>query len=391
MINSVNGSARPDPTQPFKYEYKTRANANDFGVMQSFGKVFDFAGALAPRLAKPAPIPPEAINLFLNFLGSKLTAVRGETEIAAQEIGNGEREVLIEKQRVQIEEAKVKEAEAKEKVKEEKITGWITAGLAMLGAIAGIAAAVASGGLLIAVAVAGVALAAQEVANMVIKEVGVPYTNGLDEEKNLDISFGGITDMIVDQQVADGDIVVIHQDPNGAYVDKTGNIIADPRLTLNPTFGFKTEEELAQYKSDISLAVNLTVAALMIIASVGGAFRADKALKLLDPLKGAAKTGSKLERAGEVVTIAAEVGQAATAIYQGNTDLVIASLNRDTDRARAYKAFFENLIQDVAKRMGLSQEAMKQLIADFNESFEQMVDNVEGTDAVNVTIAHNMS
>lgn len=286
--------------------------------------------------------------------------------------------------------------EAKKAASESKVAGWAEAIGGLVGAVAawvgvGVSLAVTGGASapLVFVAVSGSLAALQDVTNMGLKEDGVKWKSVTGESKQADVSFGGMIDAIVDQQIVDGTIVEIRKNSNGDFVDKNGLVIEDPHKTARPGTIFMTSKELAEWKMGWTITTTLVVAAATIMAGYGAAEFAHKGAIVASKAADFGKLAKFGEIGAEGVGIVADTFQAVASIVQGTITLKLSEIDADTDEARAWKAFYESSVKELTQRLSIIMELIKQLVKNMNEIHEGASDAIKGTSESTANTAHN--
>lgn len=358
-----------------------------------------WVSAAVPMLARPDKIDADSLSALLGALNESITKEQVKTGTETIKIGAADREAMTKKVKEQMEIAAQKAKEAAEAAENNKIAGWCQAIFGLIGAVLGIVGAVfaaigtaGAGTPLVVVAVIGAVLAVQDVANMAVKEAGVEVTNVNGDKKALDISFGGMIGAIVDQQLKDGTIVEIRKDASGNYIDKEGNVIQDPHLDAKPGAIFMDEKQLGDWKMGWTITTSLLIAAGTMATGVAGMAGMERAAKAAAKAgEGLSRAATAAERVTEGAQVAADLGQAASTGVQGGIGIKVADLNRDSDRARAGKAYYENMIKEIGMRMNMTQDMIRELVTRMNDAFDQMSASIAGTSTNHVTIARNMS
>jgi hypothetical protein len=338
-----------------------------------------FTLANVPSLAKPMSIDIDSINMLIGALNYAITREQVKTGTASIDADNAAKLEMNKKIKEQLEAIKTKAAEAKEAAGEDKVAGWCEAIGLLVAAGLACAAVVFSGGAsaaLAVLAVAGAVMAIQDVVNMSLKEAGTQYTACTGETKQLDVSFNGMIDAIVDRQLVDGTIVEVHEDTvNGGWLDKNNKKVD----TSKPGPLYFTKEELADWKMGWSVTTTLLITAAMMVTGYGaykGWGAITKVVDAADKSAKAAKTASAAERVTEGMSVVADVEAASAQIYQGSVGVKLAEINSDTDRARAYKAYYDSMIKEIGQRMGLAHEAIQTLVERMNEIYDAMSKSV---------------
>lgn len=307
---------------------------------------------IVPRLALPGTFDVESINAILGELDAAITTEQVKTGTEAIRLSDAERAELAKKVKEQLRIALEKAEEAKKAASEGNVAGWCTAIFGLIGAAVGVVAAcAATGGALAPLAVVGLILAVQEVVNMSLKEADVEWTDARGNTKKLDIGMGGLVSMAVDEAVAGSDM---------------------------------TAEEIADLKKGLTIGLTVAIALTMMVGGGVGLSKVGEAGAKLS------STAATVERASLGTGIVMDVGQAASSIAHAVISVEVAGLERDSDRARAQKAFYETLIQDIAKRMGLAQDVIRELVARFNENYDRMSSTIAAMSSTSATMARNM-
>lgn len=312
-----------------------------------------------PRLAPPKAFDIESLNALLAELDTSLTNEQVKTGTESIRINDAERAEAAKKLQEQMRIAHEKAEAAKKAASEGNVAGWCTAVFGMIGAMVGVVAAAAgTGGALVPLAVAGCILAAQDIANMAIKESDVEWDQH-GQTKKLDISFGGLVDMAVDETVHGLGLAV-------------------------------SQDELREIKKGLTIGLTVSIALTMMIGGGAGLARTGKAAEAASSAAKLSETSVSVERAAHGSGIVMDAAQASSSIAHSVISLEVAGLERDSDRARAQKAFLDAVLQDIAKRIGLAQDAIRELVARFNENYDRMSATIAGINTNLETSARNM-
>lgn len=355
-----------------------------------------FSVKAVPRLAEPEKFDSDTLSEMLVELTNSITTISALTAREKTDHDAANRKDLQKKAKEQMEIQMHKAKDEADNAEKNKIAGWCSAIFGLLGAAFGCLAAgaaiLATGGgatvgsvLLVVACVAGALMAIQEVVNMGIQEAKIeiddPVNGG---KKRLDVGFGGMVDAIVTAQILDGSIAVVKRDDNG-------NVISDTRDKAKANFGLGCivldEKQLEQWKTGWTVTTSLLIAIGSIACGIGGAVGIEKALK------GTLKAGEalhQLERVGTAVDLITDVGQATSSIAQGIVGIITANVHADSDRARAEKNRYDQMLKLLAEQMGATNDLVREIMTQMDSLVTAMSENIAGVVKNRQTIAANM-
>ncbi|MES3002903.1 MAG: type III secretion system translocon subunit SctE [Pseudomonadota bacterium] len=375
-------------------------------VILNEGALPRFSVRAVPRLAEPEKYDSDTLSELLAELTNATTTLGLYTARAKTDLDAAARKDLQQKAKEQMEIAMQKAKEAADNAEKNRIAGWCSAIFGLIGAafgclaavcgvMAATAATVATGGaaaplavgsvLLVIAAVTGALMAIQEVVNMGLQEGKVevpdPVNGGM---KPADCSFGGLVDAIVTAQILDGSIAIVKKDENG-------NVISDTRDKAKGNFGagciVMDEKQLEEWKTGWTVTTSLLVAIGSIACGIGGAVGIEKALKGTIQ---AGKALQQLERVGAIVDLFTDVGQAAAAISEGVVGIFTAHLHADTDRARAAKNRYDQMLKLLGEQMRATEDLVQAITTQMDAIITAMSENIAGVVRNRQTIAVNI-
>ncbi|RYX93952.1 MAG: hypothetical protein EOO28_16335 [Comamonadaceae bacterium] len=360
---------------------------------------------VVPELAKPMDLDVGDLNQFIAQLQQAVTKESTKTASETIKLNKLDQEQITAKAKEALEKAAAAMKAAADAAVNGSFMNWLTAGLAILGAVVAIVATVATAGaaapgaavaLTAAIALVAVASAGMAIADAAVKEVGLEVTNYDGTKSKMGVSWGDMIDRIMDDQQARGNVVEIHKDGNGKWVDRLNNPLNQDDVANSPS-KYMTAEKIGDIKMGATIALNVAIM-LGTIAAGYGAFKMMTSAKTVADAatKGsvqAAKlsTGAEVERAMEITGGAGDIVGGSANIYAGVQQLKVAELNADADSNKAAKAFYDALLKDLSTRMRLTNETMNQLVGRLNSMYDAMFANLAATNQTLSTTAHNMT
>ena len=372
------------------------------GISNSKG-VPGIAASTLEALAKPMELDVDAINQLLSQLQQAVTKENTATAVQTIKMTTLEQKDVTAKAKKAQEDAAAKAKEAADAAPNGSVMNWIMAAVAIVGAAVAVAAVISSVALggwatvfAVAVAVVAVSTASMAVANAVAQDQGTQITNYDGTQSQMDISWGGMVNKIVDQQLKDGTMVEVHKNNEGKWVDRNNQVLNQDDVASNPT-KYKTAEQISDWKMGWTITTSLLIMLATIACGYGAFKAAGDTAKMAGATKGAVDTGAKIataakvERGMEVVGGAADLGGAGAGVYTGVKGIEVAQLNADTERARADKAFFDSMLKDIVARMKLSNDMINQLVSRMNEVYDSMFANLATSNRTIATIANNVA
>jgi hypothetical protein len=352
-----------------------------------------------PRIPRPQDGDEKSlegldVDSIMNLLGSLNTdASNAQVRAAYHTIDAKKNARLDMSKKVQdmIDEAKKKADEAKAAIEEAKKAGWVNTALEVLGAAAGVLAALACPALA-AVAVAGVILAADSLANQIIQqeEVKVDGPGGPDEQ--LDISIGGLVNMAFNQAIKDGNIGVTNE--KGQYVDAQGNVITDPSKYPKANALKLTTDELVDVKTYVTLGLNIAIAAAMMVGGARGlttlSKAATQAAEGANTAQSILKLSANAERAAHALSIVSDLGSGTASIVQGNFQLDVADANRVSADAQAFKIVFDAMLTKLGQDMNMDQDVLRDALKWLNSNYDLLSEAIAAVVDGSIRTAHYM-
>jgi hypothetical protein len=335
----------------------------------------------------------------LSSLHAMTSTLQGEVSAQRLRASDSERKDAAKKMMEMLHAVAAKLEEAMEAAKGDKVLGWVSAIAEMTGAVLltsfAIYSAVASGGAsvpLVSLSLSMLTTSTMAVANMGAKETGLQATSATGETKQANISFDGMVEAIVDQQIADGTIVVIRQ-KDGLYLDAKGGVIEDPRKNAKPGAIFLSSEQLTKWKMAWGITANVVIAAMMMSMGYGAADFAAQGANFGSKIATSSQAVklARLEQAGSVAQLVGEVFGSVQGMYEGATSLKLAEIDKDTEEARAYKAFYETMVRELTQRLSLIMESLRQVYTSVNENYKSVSDCLKASADTSANISHGMA
>jgi hypothetical protein len=388
-VNSASGApgaATPVPMDVNQAKFQAAAMARNLVLtkFQALIKNFDASDV-------------DQIMLTLAQLRELTSEVQGTVSSDRIQQASEERREASKKMLGYLQDAFKKAAEAMARQSGDKVWAWAGAIGGAVVSILALASVVATGGATGPLAFsAGLGLVASihAMTDMGLKQNEVKDASG----KQVGIGFDDMVNAIVAQQIEDGTIVVIRQDPaTGAYLDArkddsgnyiSNNVIEDPHKTARPGAVFMTDATLNDWKMGWSVTVNVILAVMMLSSAAGAEEFAAKgagAASSASALAGGVGNVSRFANVGTLQTVAAgiqvvgDVMQTVAGVMQGVTRLEVAELDKDNNDARAWKTFYESTVKRITQRLQDAMQSLQQTVkdvADTNDATSQYVQEV---------------
>lgn len=293
----------------------------------------------------------------------------------------------------QLKEVLKKINEAMNAPKPDKVLGWFLAIAELVGGIVMTAVGVigvAAGGSGVGLIAAGVALTVTGImatGNMIAQETNATTVNAEGERVALNISWDGMVAAIVSQQIADGTIVVVRKNADGAFVDKQGNIIDDPRGKAKPGAIVMDEAMLAEWQMGWSLTTSILATAVLMVIGAGAGKAVEAAAKAslkagslgANAASGASSGAAQLSKSTSTALTLAEAGtevlgsvttiiEAINAVAGALLQMKLAEIDKDTEEARAWKAVFEATAKDLLSRVRVWMSHLEKIFMGVNDN-----------------------
>jgi hypothetical protein len=276
------------------------------------------------------------------------------------------------------------------------ITGHLSTGLAVGGAIATVLLALVFGGIVaIAVAATAVVLAVLDTGSSIAQAAGAKGPTTYDgQTRPLDFSVSGLTQMTIDWEVKSGQTVIAEQRPDGTWVDHTGKTIADP--TGQPFVHVMAPTEFSNYYSYTGMAISLVLCAGMIVGGFAAARMAGDLARFasnvskLNSLLGTSMSTKFVQQAGnymEGVTAAVQGGADAA---NGITNTVLALKNYELDKLNAALEHLTAQIAFMTQHMQLMQKLINEQAERYNDSVISTIRSIGQYHHAQTQIAHNV-
>lgn len=364
-----------------------------------------YAVSVAEELAKPQDIDVGSLNELLGKLQSAITKENVATGVQSIKLSKKEQEENTKKAQDAQNEALKKAKEAADASPNSSLMNWLMAAGAIVAAVLAVAGAISSFGVGTAAAVfavtgavAAVTTASMAVANAQVHDDAVQITNYDGTKEQMDVSWGGMVNKIVDQQLEDGTMVEIHKDGD-TWKDRHGRAISTAEMLDSRPGKYKTVEQISDWKMAWGITANVMML-LVSLASAGGSMAAangavKSAKTALDMGKNVAESGAKIfagkvDRIAEAVGGVADLADAGVGMYQGIKTIEVAEIKADSERARANHAFYEALLQEISSRMKSSEDMVQELVGRLNEVYDQMFAGLASVNRTMTTTARNM-
>lgn len=291
-----------------------------------------------------------------------VSLTNGQVTSARLKTAEEERKQATDKMLEALKEVNKKITEAQNAPKPDKVVGWITAIAEAIGGILLTAAAVyitvntgGASAMLVGSAFMMTVSAAMSLANMGAQETGHQVTNVLGETKQANISWDGMVEAIINQQIADETIVVVRKNADGQFVDKNNNIIADPRIGAAAGFIEMDENEFRDWQMGWGMTAGVLMMVGMMLMGAGAAKVAEVLAKSAQGASVATKTmqaskmvtAMRLEAGGEFVSSVASVMQAINGIMNSLMEIKLAKIEKDTEEGRSKVRLYEKTAKQI--------------------------------------------
>ena len=325
----------------------------------------------APGLEPPSgDFSADQLSIILAELNNKSADAQMKTAKQGLEISKVQKEEMHKKAIEKLEEAAKKAAEAADKSLGSKILGWFGKIAAFLAAvIATVAAAVATaatGGAaapLLALAVMGLVATGMDLANHISQNMTPPgpeisiskfmtdfatviLTDVCGMSKEEAKKFAPILACVMATIVSPGAAAILAPDLYGGAVAAIAVAAG-----MNP-------DDAKWLAMAVTLAVTLTVAVVMVVASGGTSL-----------IKDMTKTTADMAKAVGAITQAVGQGvSGAVNVAQGAIKIDVAHSTRDAELARASKKEFDKMIMVLGKQMEEEKERIKELLENLDQA-----------------------
>lgn len=359
-----------------------------------------FSMSVAPQLAQPSldgeSLTVDSALALVAHLQTTIFQLNMVSNAMRAQIDSLTQEINLQQQR----DDNLAAIDAQIKAQAAQKAGDITGGLAMGGAIAGaiiamVLAAIFTGGLALAVAGVAVTVAVLEVGSKIAQAAGAKAPVGYDgQERPLDFTIAGMTQMAIDAEVKGGAIVIAEKRPDGTWVNQKGETIADP--TGKPGVTVMSPQAFSDYYNYTGMAFSLAVGVGMMI----GGFAAVKIgidatkfaanLATINRVLGTAASAKYMQQMGTVVETASSVVEGATTIADGGVQIDLAVKKNELEKLNIALEHLKAQIDFLSQHMHLMQEIVSRMMEQHNASMISTIKSIGQYYHGQAQIAHNL-
>lgn len=357
-----------------------------------------FSMTVAPQLAQPS-FDGEALTVdtalaLLSHLQTTLFQLNMVSNALRAQVDSLTQEILLQQQRDDNLAAMDARIKAQEAQRAADVTGGLSMGAAIAGAIlAMVLAAIFTGGLALAVAGVAVTMAVLEIGSKISQAAGAKFTGLNDQQRGLDFTVSGLTQMAIESQVRTGQIVIAEQRPDGTWVDGQGKTMAAPTV---PAGMVMTPQEFNNYYTYTGMAISLALGVGMMVGGFAAAKIGVDAVRLaanvarLNGLLGTAVTSRYVQQMGAVAETASSVVEGASNIANGGVQVDLAVKKNELEKLNIALEHLKAAIDFLTQHMHLVQEIVNRMMEQHNASVISVIQSIGGYYQAQTHIAQNV-
>ena len=299
-------------------------------------------------------IDPEGVAAELEAIEEERANVNIQRAKADLKVSAEQREDINRQGLKSLEEMNAKALQALAKQGEADVGAWcqaifglIGSALAMVASIVATPLTLGAAAVGVAGAVVGVLMSVAEVANLGVKADKVTVKGADGKDKALEISIGAMVQAIVEEQVKGG-------------------------------LKFADEKQKQDYIMGMTIMANLFITAVMLASGGKGLYDAHKLAKTAADSVDNAKAVYELVKLGENakviqtatngVGIVADIGESAGKIATAAVKIQTAEIQRDSEKAKAQRLFYDALAEVLASQMSNQMDRLKNNVNSFQET-----------------------
>lgn len=360
-----------------------------------------FSLAMAPQLAQPSldgeSLTVDSALALVAHLQTTIFQLNLVSNAMRAQIDSLTQEINLQQQRddnLAAMDARIRVQQAAEAG---DVTGGISLGASIAGAvIAVVLAAIFSGGLALAVAGVAVTMALLEVGSKISQAAGAKVTGLNGQQRGLDFTVAGLTQMAIESQVTTGQIVIAEQRPDGSWVDANGKPIAAPTV---PPGMVMTPQAFNDYYTYTGMAISLALG----VAMMAGGFAAAKIgvdvarlganVARLNGLLGTAMTTRYVQQVGAIAETASSVVEGATNVVNGGVQVDLAVKKNELEKLNIALEHLKAQIDFLSQHMHLMQEIVNRMMEQHNASMVSVIQSIgkyyQGQTLIAQNVVHN--